>query len=344
MTGLFGGYALRFSKELSGIESDAADKIVKIVARARIPLVVHSMYAAACPVPLQRLGRAGVPVVESLEVGASCVKALRKRGAFLREPARRVNATPLRPRKGVEAEIDSAIREDRTALDETETRSLISRYGVTVAPAVFCSGEHEVAVAIADAGTPVAVKIVSSSILHKTDAGGVMLNVSGPEEGIVAYRRVLEAAADYAARSEIAADVRGVLVAPMLPAPIAELIVGAKRDPQFGPVLTVGAGGLAVELLEDAALRILPIDGRDAREILDELRISPLLHGYRRRPTACLDCLVDILLGVADCVLRNPEISALEANPVFVYPDRAVAVDVRGLLGDMAAHPNSSAH
>ena len=338
MSGLFGGYAVRFTAELADQEAEAADAIAAVASRAGVPLIVQSMYAPSCPEPLQRLGRCGVPVIESLEVAAACLDAACRRGLFLDRAVRRSPSVP-QPRSETPVEIVTAAAEGRTALMETETRTLIARYGVKVATATFCTDADQVAGAVRAAGVPVAIKIVSPAILHKTDAGGVVLHVSTPEEAVSAYERVVSSARAYAKQHEFEADLRGVLVAPMLPPPIAELIVGAKRDPQFGPVLTVGAGGLAVELLEDAALRVLPITAGDAEELLAGLRISPMLRGYRGRPNACIDCLVEILLGIGTCVLQNPEFSALEANPVFVYPDRAVAVDVRGLLHDIGNRP-----
>jgi len=132
------------------------------------------------------------------------------------------------------------------------------------------------------------------------------------------------------------AGFRGVLVAPMLPPPIAELIVGAKQDPQFGPVLTVGPGGVNVELLSGAAVRALPITRSEADEMLDELRIAPLLTGFRGNPPADRASLITVMLAVAECLLAHPELSVIEVNPLFAYEDRAVSVDVAGYLRDIA--------
>ena len=340
MVGLFGGYAVRFAEELADEEAAAADAIAEVAARARIPLVVQSMYTASCPEPLARLGRRGVPCVESLETAAACMRAASQRAAFLSDRKARVPPPKSRP---VEPPMIAAARnETRQALTEREARELIGEYGVEVAPAEFCRDVEEVRRAISEAGSTVAVKVVSSTILHKSDAGGVVLHVDGPDEGERAYERMLESAMAYAERHNIEPDISGVLVSPMLPAPIAELLVGARRDADFGPVITVGAGGLAVELWEDASLRLLPIAEDDAERMLAELRLAPLLGGYRGGPAACQKCVVEVILGVARCVLENPSLSALEANPVFVYPSRAVAVDVRGLLTDIGRHPRSS--
>jgi acetyltransferase len=118
----------------------------------------------------------------------------------------------------------------------------------------------------------------------------------------------------------------------MLPPPIAELIVGVRRDPQFGPILLLGAGGLTAEIEEDVAVRVLPI-GRDEVEVmLDELRIAPVLRGFRGRPGVNRAAVADLALALASCLESRPQIVTLEGNPVFAYDDRAIAVDLRAVV------------
>ncbi|MDP2578228.1 MAG: acetate--CoA ligase family protein [Candidatus Palauibacterales bacterium] len=337
MAGLFGGYAIRFSEELAAVESEAATTIAAVAARARLPLVVQSLYATAHSEPLRRLGRASVPVVESLETAAACIKAAYERGVFLSGAAIRVRPSPPAPRGEEPVTIAKAREERRVALNEVEARSLAVESGVEVAPASFCETAEEVGAAIERTRAPVAIKVVSPSILHKSEAGGVALDVKDAREGAAAFRHVVESATAYARDRGISPDILGVLVVPMLPMPVAELIVGARRDPQFGPVITVGAGGVAVELLGDAALRPLPISVEDALDMLGDLRLAPVLSGYRGQPSASKDALVEVMLGVAKCFLANPQLSELELNPVFAYEERATAVDVRGLLLDVGS-------
>ncbi len=134
-------------------------------------------------------------------------------------------------------------------------------------PASFCRSADEVVAAIRELGAPVAIKLVSTAITHKTETGGVELDVANGDQGAAAFKRIARGAASYWRAHGLEAGFRGVLVAPMLPPPIAELIVGAKQDPQFGPVLTVGPGGVNVELLFGAAVRALPIARSKADEI-----------------------------------------------------------------------------
>jgi acyl-CoA synthetase (NDP forming) len=222
------------------------------------------------------------------------------------------------PRRTEPPSIVTARRERRTTLLEIEARELVAEHGVTVAPGTLCG--------------PLAIRVVSPAMPHKTDVGGVELNVVGVDNARSAFRRAVGSAATYAVAHGLAPDVRGVLVGPMLPSPLAELIVGVRHDPQFGPVLTVGAGGVAVEVHHDASLRGLPIGRGEALEMLDEIRVARLLNGYRGRPAASREALANLILGVAACALSHPEIGELEVNPAFAYEDRVVALDVRAFL------------
>jgi acyl-CoA synthetase (NDP forming) len=114
--------------------------------------------------------------------------------------------------------------------------------------------------------------------------------------------------------------------------PIAEMLIGVMHDPQFGSVLTVGAGGIAVEIKRDVALRLIPLDAAEVDEMIAELRIAPVLDGIRGRPPACRAGIVAAALGVARAAVENPAIAEIEVNPLFVYADRVVALDARAYL------------
>ncbi|MEE8580060.1 MAG: acetate--CoA ligase family protein [Myxococcota bacterium] len=341
VVGLFGGYAIRFAESLGEAEAEAASMMTAVMAEANVPLVVHTLYSQASSEALGRLAERGVPLVGSLELASRCMRAAYTRGLFLRKRTLPSRLPQVSARRREAPSIVAARHEKRSTLTEPDARELVAEHGVPLAPATLCKTQEDVVRAVEQAGAPVALKVVSPSIPHKSEAGGVELHVSGAKDAAAAFKRVLESASQYAVGQGRVPDVRGVLVAPMLPPPIAELIVGVKRDPQFGPVLTVGAGGVAVELLGDAALRGLPIGRDEALEMLDEIRLAGVLNGYRGRPPAHKDSLADIILGVAACALSNPGLEELEANPVFAYADRAVAVDVRAFLGDFEPQETS---
>jgi len=328
VTGLLGGYAIRFAEELALEETAAASQMAEIAAAAGKPLVVHTLYAAERTEPLRRLAESGVPVLRSIEVAARCVWAARGRGRAFAE-------APAVPRPEPPARV-AATRtgQGRAILTEPEIRELVAGCGVPVVPATFCRTAEKAAEAARLAGRPVAVKVVSPAIAHKSDAGGVALGVNGPDQAAAAFAAVTESARAYQESREPrrAAAIQGALVSPMLSPPVAELIVGARRDPHFGLFLLVGAGGLTAEIEEDVAVRILPVGTDEIEAMLDELRIAPILRGFRGRPGVDRGAVVDLALALASCLGAHPEIVTLEANPVFAYADRAVAVDLRAVV------------
>ena len=327
--GLFGGYAIRFAAELAEAEEATADALLEMTRQVGKPLVVFTLYAGSESRALGRLREGGVAVVGSLEVGCRCVEALHVRGLQLARP--RETAEPVsRPR--VPDSIADARREGRRALSELEARDLVAEIGLPLVPAMVCRTAAETAAAIEELESAVAVKVLSPGIPHKTDADAVALGISSPEDGAGAFERTTRSAAAYARSRGLDPDVRGVLVTPMLPPPIAELIVGATRDPHFGPIIAVGLGGLAVEVLRDRSLRALPIGRVDALEMITELRSAAILAGFRGRPAADLDRVADAIIAVGRCARAHPELVAIEVNPLFVYADEVVAVDVSAHL------------
>lgn len=323
LVGLFGGYALRFDARLGEAEAEAATALV--LAAADRPLVVHTLYADAATGPLERLTAAGVPVIGSIEVAARCAAALaarRPRAWILELP----DPAPA------PAAIVAARSEGRSALTEAEAREIAAAHGVPLAPAILCVSGEEAATAAEAAAGPVAVRAVSSKVLHKSDAGGVALDVDGPEAARAAFKRVTGAVREYAAARNLDARLTGAFVGPMLPEPLAELLVGVTRDSRFGPTLLIGAGGIRAELAPDTVVRVLPI-GDDAIEaMIGELRIAPLFAGWRGAPAIAVPQLITLVRGLADAALAHPEIEALEINPVFAYADEVAAVDVRAVL------------
>ncbi|HKK08793.1 MAG TPA: acetate--CoA ligase family protein, partial [Gemmatimonadota bacterium] len=190
-----------------------------------------------------------------------------------------------------------------------------------------CRTPDEAAAAAARIGGPVAVKLVARHVLHKTEAGGVMLDVEGAGAAREAFE-VIRAGTP---------SLEGVLVAPMLPEPAARVLVGARRDAGLGPVLTLGAGGVAVEVLHDVAHRVLPVRPSEVGAMARELRTAGLLLGARGSAPADLAALERVAAGLVRCLEEVPEISEVEVNPLFLYPDGARAVDARVILGPTGA-------
>lgn len=332
VVGLFGGYALRFAASLHEREVAAANAMVECATKHNIGLVVHSLYAAARSESLQGLTRANVPVIESLEVACRCTTALAERGAILSRPDS-VGLVISVPNTQPDA-IIGAVADGRNVLLEPESHALLQSFGVPLVSAQWCRTAAEAADAAARLGSKLVLKAVSPDIMHKSDSGAVVLNVAAPD----AAQTFDDLSTRMGAYTQ---DYRGALVAPMLPTPVLELLVGVRRDPQFGPVLVIGAGGTLVEVLHDVSLRVLPVVPADIEAMLEELAIAPLLHGARGRPIVRKQPIVDAVLAIAEAALAVDAIESIEINPLFVYADHVAAVDARTYLVSAVDHVHS---
>jgi acetate---CoA ligase (ADP-forming) len=207
---------------------------------------------------------------------------------------------------------------------EDEGRELLESFGVGMVPSRLAHSEQEAVHAFEAFGEPVALKICSREIAHKSDAGGVLLGLAGAGDVRGAYRSILESVA----RAAPEATVRGVLVSPMRSSGI-ELMVGVTVDPTFGPVLAVGLGGIWVEVLKDTALRVLPVDAGDVRDMLGELRGAPMLEGARGQRPVDLDLLCDAVVAISRAALSlGGRLETLEVNPLRVSCDTVEGLDV----------------
>jgi acyl-CoA synthetase (NDP forming) len=223
--------------------------------------------------------------------------------------------------------IDQARTQGRKILTEVESKQLLEEAGIPTARARLATSREAAVQAAREIGFPVVLKVVSPQITHKTDVGGVKLDLKSPEEVAAAFDEIMAAAR----RAAPDATVDGVSVQQMA-RPGIEVIVGVSTDPQFGPVIMFGLGGVLVEVLKDVSFRIIPIAPRDARQMIHEIKGFPLLEGYRGQDPADLAALESLLLRVSGFVERQPEVSELDLNPVFAYKDGALAVDARIVL------------
>ncbi len=217
--------------------------------------------------------------------------------------------------------------EGRKVLLETEAKTICKEYRIPVTNFVLAKSEAEAAESAVQIGFPVVLKIVSPQIVHKSEAGGVLLNLNSVADVRSAYSRILENATKYNSDAQIV----GVVVQEMAPKST-EVIVGAIKDPQFGQTLMFGLGGIFVELLKDVAFRIAPITEADATEMMTEVKAYPLLKGYRSSPPADIKAIAEVLLNTSRLVMDYPEIKELDLNPVIVYEKGVKTVDARIIL------------
>ncbi|HSO20788.1 MAG TPA: bifunctional acetate--CoA ligase family protein/GNAT family N-acetyltransferase [Desulfosarcina sp.] len=213
-------------------------------------------------------------------------------------------------------------------LTEAQAKELLDAYGIPVTPTGLARSAAEAAALADRMGYPVVLKIASPDITHKSDAGGVLLNLNTREAVQDGYQTLL----DNAVRHDARASIHGVTVQPMVDRSTCELILGAKKDPDFGPVILFGMGGILAELLQDRAIALPPLNRLLASRLMEGTRIDRLLRGYRGRPPADREQLEVILIRLAQLVTDFPQIVELDVNPLVLGRDRAVAVDARVLL------------
>jgi len=212
-------------------------------------------------------------------------------------------------------------------LTEVESKELLKKAGIPIVEAKLARSKKEAVSLSKEMGFPVVLKISSPDVIHKSDSGGVKLGLANAAQVGKAYNEIISSIKKTYPKAEI----QGVSVQPMAP-PGVEVIVGMSKDPQFGPVLMFGLGGILVEVLKDVSFRIVPVTERDAREMIREIKGYPILEGYRGQKPASIPALEKLIVKVSQFVEKNPQIKELDLNPIFAYPDKAVAVDARIIL------------
>ena len=226
-------------------------------------------------------------------------------------------------------QIAEARKQKRSALDELAGKQLLAAYGVAVPQSVMVAGANEAAQQTKSLKFPVVVKVMSPDILHKSDAGGVKVGLKSATEVESAIGTMLQQPAIAAARID------GFLVEEMAPAG-QEIVIGGLRDPQFGPLVMVGLGGIFVEVLADVSFRICPITRLDAQEMLAELKGAAILKGARGKKPVSQEAIIDVLLKVGGATglltQHATDIKEADINPLIVSESGAVAVDARFIL------------
>ena len=220
--------------------------------------------------------------------------------------------------------IQRAKKDGRTVLTEIESKQVLAAADIPVAEAHLATTAEEAGKAAKKAGFPVVIKIVSPDITHKSDVGVVRVGLESTKEVVSAFKEML----DVVREVQPAARIEGVAVQHMAP-PGTEVIIGMSKDSQFGAVLMFGLGGVLVEVLKDVAFRIVPLERRDARQMVREIKGYTVLEGARGRDAADIGALESLILNLSEFVEANPQIEEIDLNPVFAYPDGVIAVDAR---------------
>ena len=327
--GYVGGYQCRNdTTEIREQENQAAREMAAASKEFSKPIIVQCHYAEWNTEAMRIFRDAGVVVVRSIEVAAACLAGIEQYHQVLLRKAEEPAAVTPQPKPEATAIIEAVQADGRTSLLEPEALRLLAASGVRVPPfAVVADAAGVAALPMALTAAPAAIKIVSKDILHKSDVGGVRLNLSGAAlaEGITAMR------GGVAARVPDAA-IAGILVTPMAPRGV-EIILGVTTDPQSGKVMLFGLGGVFVEVLKDVTFRALPLARADALEMLDEIKGRAILDGVRGGAAVDREAIIGLMLRLSEIALAHPAITEIDLNPVIVGPSGATIADARILLG-----------
>ena len=336
---------------------ESASSVISASAHSAKPVLAVWMGGTSVRNGIQLLNQAGIPTFQSPEQAMAAFECLvqygRRREVLLETPHDRslhfsrskidrekallgtngLHVADVAPRLG-----DAVSRSDLATatllLNEVDSKAILATYDIPTNETVLATDASAAILQAKRLGGPVAMKVVSPDITHKTNVGGVVLNVQGDAEVAAAFERIIQSAT----HSQPNARLIGVSVQPMVVDPNSiELIVGVKRDPTFGAVLMLGAGGTMVELMSDFVVELPPLNDRLARRMLESMRAWPLLNGYRKRPRADINQLIDVLIRLSYLVAERPEIIELDINPLVVTPHSVTAVDARTVVDPRAA-------
>ena len=270
--------------------------------------------------------------IPSYETPSQAVRAIMHMVEYRRNQASLLETPPSVPdddapdSAAARAIVEAALEGGRPWLTEPEAKSVLSAYRIPVAETYVAGDPLAVSAAAARIGAPVALKILSPDILHKSDVGGVALDLATPE----AARAAADAMRERITRSTPKARLEGFTVSRMVRRPHAyELIVGVTTDPQFGPMILFGHGGTAVEVINDKALALPPLNLRLAQDLIARTRIARLLRGYRDRPPVDMDALAFVLVKVSRLIEELSDVAELDINPLLVDETGVVALDAR---------------
>lgn len=292
------------------------------------PVLACFMGKNASQAGIEILRDRGVPNYAYPEQAVEAMRAMVRRWRWLASPPREIERFEVQ-RDSVEHILARVRADGRLTVGDAEAREIMEAYGITI-PQAEVAEDADRAVDIADRmGYPVVMKIASPDILHKTDIGGVKLNLMGDTEVRDTFDLLMYRASRYMPEAEI----WGALVQEMVPQG-KEVIIGINRDPQFGPLLLFGLGGIYVEALKDVSCRIAPIPRWEAGQMITEIRSYPLLQGVRGEEPSDLNAIADCILRVSQLAVDFPEIVELDINPLMVHAEGegAVAIDMRLVL------------
>jgi acetyltransferase len=313
--------------------TESAKQVISAVQNAGKPILASWMGGASVQPGVQLLNAAGIPTFdypdEGAKIFAQMVRYSRNLAALYETPAVRDDlAGQTASHAKAQALINSVLSEGRQLLDEFESKQLLAAYGLPVVRTVVAHTADAATEAAEAIGYPVVVKLYSKMITHKSDIGGVKLNL---RDG-TAVRHAFDEIQRNTLKAAGAAAFEGVTVQPMVKLEGYEVILGSSLDPQFGPVLLFGTGGQLTEVYKDRALGFPPLNATLAHAMMEKTKIYTALQGVRGRRAVDMAALEQILVRFSQLIAENPEIAECDINPLLVSPDQMIALDARVVL------------
>lgn len=326
--GFFGGWRQDLLEGTNTYEY-AAQQIIELPGKYGKPIVMHTIFANDRLPCIDILRRGGIPVFESVEIAARCMGALCEYGEIQRRFAARLpyaqpkTSTSCIPRDLVE----KAMQRPHHSLTENEVMGFLRSRRFPTPPFEVVKTPDEAVQAADKIGYPVVLKVLSPDILHKSDWGGVAINLASGVEVSEAFASIVHKVMERVEETRIS----GMLIYPYLTGGT-EVIIGVTRDSQFGPVLMFGLGGVFVELFADVSFRVAPIDEHDAMDMIGETKAYQMLKGIRGSMKKDIHSLISVLLQISDLVVSCPEIAEIDLNPTLVFNEGATVVDARVII------------
>lgn len=275
----------------------------------------------------EALEKAGIPTFDMPDRAARAMINMVKRRNMLDKMADdKVEEMPKVQKENINKIISEA-KEKEVNLTEVEAREILSEYDISFGEFRFAKDLDEALEKAEELGYPLVMKIMSPDIIHKSDAGGVIVNIKNKGELKDAYSKIIENGKRYSKKAKI----NGVLLTPMAEDGV-ELIIGAIRDEQFGPCVMVGFGGIFVEVLKDVNFKISPVSHNEAREMVEKLQLYPILDGIRGQGKLDVEAVVDTIVKVSRLIVENEDIKEIDINPVRVYEKGLIALDGRVII------------
>jgi acetyltransferase len=307
-----------------------AEEIIKSAENSKKPILTSWMGGAQVEEGRQALNKARIPDFNMLEDAVDAFSFIgtynRNQRLLLQTPARLTGGQETADREGARLIIEGVLTDRRKVLTEPESMAILKAFKIPAAENGVVHTANGALVVAENIGYPIAMKVLSTDISHKTEAGGVRLDIGSAHEVRGAYRELMEQVSKNAPEATII----GVTIAKMYRSPNArELMIGMVRDPVFGPVISFGSGGTNVEIMGDSAISLPPLNRRLAQDLIDRTKAAKMLGSFRNMPAVDMEQLIDILVCVSNMACELPWIREMDINPLIMDENGAVAVDAR---------------